>query len=213
MSYVSHNALHKRLSRSDLHKSLIGQQQVKRSVSKSDLNLYLGRGLFLHNLALESSNYITMATTTKRFQLNMDLILPDSLINYELSLSRTLRSVLLCVTESKRGSKHIPAWQTKQKLYFPAITTVCRSPWWVAWQRLGGHGVFCLHSSPLVPTVLWCVNRRNRFHFQGWAAVGWPPLYAHRCPFQLEGIADDMHHPLTTLRLLWVAMRKGKNHT
>ncbi len=95
----------------------------------------------------------------------MDLIVPDRFINYKLSQSRSLRSVSLCVTESKRVSNHIPTPQTKQGLYFPAITTVCWSPWWVARQRLGGHGVFCLHSSPLVPTVLWCVNRGKRVPF------------------------------------------------
>lgn len=58
-------------------------------------------------------------------------------------------------------SNHIPTWQTKQRLYFPALTTVCWSPWWVARQRLGGHGVFWLHSTPLCCSLrgdgtLWC---------------------------------------------------------
>lgn len=88
------------------------------------------------------------------------------------------------MTDSKCVSNHIPTRETKQWLYFPAITTVCWSPWWVAWQRLGGHGVFCLNSSPLCCRLrgdgaLWCggalfcgaSTRGNGFHVPGRVAV------------------------------------------
>lgn len=79
---------------------------------------------------------------------NLDLIGPDRL-NYKLSQLGRLGRVCLCVWLKSSVSNHILTHQTKQGLYFPAVETVYWSSWWVARQRLGGHGVFCLHSSPL----------------------------------------------------------------
>lgn len=89
--------------------------------------------------------------------------------------SRRLRRLCAAVSEvCVESHPHPQTWGFSQ--CFPAIAGRHGEP-----QRLGGRGVFCLHRSPLVPTVLWRVDR--------WGGTG------HRRPIQMEGVTEDRHQP------------------